>query len=106
LRDGLTNQQYLVFWGVTNDHLDQIDCQGAASVGKGARLKHHTNIKCHSMLRNMLAYVSSFVGPTIALSALLHLACTPTPAASLLELPDNLRPLLEIYCIEDDVALG
>jgi hypothetical protein len=43
LRASLTNQQYLVFWGVTNDHLDQIDRQ-RHSIGKDIRLKHHTNI--------------------------------------------------------------
>jgi hypothetical protein len=43
LRDGFTNQQFLVFRGVTNDHLDQINHQ-RASVGKSSRLKYHTDI--------------------------------------------------------------
>jgi len=37
------NQQYLVFWDVTKDHLAQIDCQRAI-IGKHTRLTHYTDI--------------------------------------------------------------
>jgi hypothetical protein len=40
---GHTTEQYLVFQGVTKDHLAQIDDQ-RASIGKGIRLTHYTDI--------------------------------------------------------------
>src|SRR5256885_1561759 len=40
LAAGRITEQYLVFWGVTNDHLAQID-HHRASVGKRIRMTHH-----------------------------------------------------------------
>jgi hypothetical protein len=40
---GRTTEQYLVFRGVTKDHLVQIDHQ-RASIGKGIRMTHYTDI--------------------------------------------------------------
>lgn len=39
---GRTTEQYLIFRGVTKDHLAQIDCQ-RASIEKGIRLTHYTD---------------------------------------------------------------